>query len=449
MDSSNPSDRPTATTAEPIYRCNICGIESPEASCFAGIATEGPYRLHGTCITCNQPAGAPETRRRIVALILLILAPTAFLVLIHGGQEIGLIGLLIVSALIQPLIIALHELGHAIAAKVVGLEVTLITLGVGRFIWAGNILKFPVRLYAWPLSGMTYLGGRPSKFIGTRIWLTILMGPMTNGVLIFIAIVLWDPLGRVVDSNITLLWIIYNAMMGVGNLWPRRFIQFGQIHSTDGMQLLQTPFKNKLALAESLGIGPAGAIVVTYNDGDYAGAKENCLEELQRTPENPWLMVCLSACHINLGAYESGRAVIEPLLDSTRTLPPLLRAAVQNNLAVALWLRDLNMTQREESLPRADALSDHVYTMYPCVLAYRSTRALLLTAMNRPEDALELLEYRNYEHGSQDDRANRQIARAFALRGLNRNAEFEQALAGGLKLSKKRLPWLTKIGLIP
>lgn len=163
----------------------------------------------------------------------------------------------------------------------------------------------------------------------------------------------------------------------------------------------------------------------------------------------PAFSIMLSACHINLGDYESGLAALEPLNDSSVTLSTDLRALVENNLALALLLRDFNTAQRDKSLARAVALLDHAYQTYPCVLTYRTSRALLLAATNRSQDALALLEYTNYARGSQDDRANHQLARAFALRRLNRNEEAEQALAAGLKLSKKQLPWLTTIGLTP
>jgi hypothetical protein len=55
------------------------------------------------------------------------------------------------------------------------------------------------------------------------------------------------------------------------------------------------------------------------------------------------------------------------------------------------------------------------------------------------------VEYVNYGHGSSENLSHREIARAFAFRQLTRNDEGEQALATGLKLTKKRLPWLTTI----
>jgi predicted RNA polymerase sigma factor len=100
-------------------------------------------------------------------------------------------------------------------------------------------------------------------------------------------------------------------------------------------------------------------------------------------------------------------------------------------------------------MSRAAALSEMAYVNYPCVLAYRSTRALLLAATDRAQAALGLLEYMNYDRGTPDNRSHRAIAQAFALRRLNRTEEAQQALAAGLKLTKKHLPWLTTIDLIP
>jgi tetratricopeptide (TPR) repeat protein len=446
MDITDPSAQSAATITKPIYRCKICGIESPEVACFAAIASAQSYSLQGTCITCNQPAGEQATWRRIVAMIVLIAGPTTYIAGTRGTQQVGLGGLMIIAAVILPIITFLHELGHAITARAIGLEVTLITIGTGRFVWAARVLNFPVRFYAVPLSGLTLLGGEPKTLVRTRMWLTLLMGPVTNFVLMAPALLFWRPLANLVDANILILWIAYNALMAAGNLWPRRSLVSG--HASDGLQLIQTPFKKPQSLAEALDLGPVGALFVRFRDGDYVGAKHACIERLHRSPENPWLLILLSACHINLGDYESARASIDPLLDSSAQLQPLLRAAAQNNFALAVWLRDFNAIELGQSLQRASALTADTYMKFPCVLAHRSTRALLLTASKRPKDALELLAYTNYDRGSRSDRSHREISRAFALRQLARHDEAEQALARAFKLKSEQLPYLRTLGLI-
>jgi hypothetical protein len=214
------------------------------------------------------------------------------------------------------------------------------------------------------------------------------------------------------------------------------------------MQLLTIPFKKSADLAIYLSASALVTAMTLYGDGDYAGARDACLKGLERLQANPWFSITLSASHINLGEYEAAQAVLEPLLVAASTESPTIRAAIMNNLAVALWLRATNTSLEVESTERAEVLSNCAYTMYPCVLAYRSTRALMLTATHRPHEALALLEYSNYERGSVSERGDRQVARALALRQLNRIEEADIALAAGIKLNKAQLPWLTTLGLI-
>jgi predicted RNA polymerase sigma factor len=85
--------------------------------------------------------------------------------------------------------------------------------------------------------------------------------------------------------------------------------------------------------------------------------------------------------------------------------------------------------------------------MYPCTLSYRSTRALVLAATNRPNEALALLDYANYDASEPYDRSHREGGRAFALRQLSREIEAQQAVAKCLSLDKQHKGLLEKLGL--
>lgn len=290
---------------------------------------------------------------------------------------------------------------------------------------------------------------RSKRLLRLRIWFTVLMGPITNILLIGVAVAFWDFLARFVNPNIVILWIILNALIAFTNLLPHRYRRLGQLHRSDGMQLLQIPLKTNADLAVYLYATPLLSALELFKESDYIAARETCLNGLKRLPDNPWLNVMLSACQINMGEYNSARAVLEPLLISSTTQAPEIRAAVHNNLALAVWLCDINSALCEQSTPRAESLSRHAYEMYPCVLPYRSTRAMLLVATFRPTEALALLEYSNYERGSSSDRGDQQIARAYALRQLSRNEEADQALNMAMELNNRRRPWLTTLGLMP
>jgi hypothetical protein len=441
---------PPTPAAEVLYRCIQCGIESREANCFIGIAANGPQQFPLKCITCTQPVESGGHLRQLFSIFGVFFMPLLFLVAIRGNSTVVTAKLLLAAVVIQPSLVIMHELGHFLTAQLLGLEPSLISIGVGaKLLWRGKILGVPLRIDGWPTVGLTRVGSRSLRFLRLRVWLTVLMGPVTNILLIGLSVACWDSLARLVGADVLLLWMIFNAFLVLINLLPFQFRRLGQLLRSDGLQLLQIPFKNSSELAIYLSATPILSALELFKESDYTGARDVSLEGLERLPDNPFLKIMLSACHINIGDYESGCAVIEPALDSSATLSPEIRAAFGNNLAIGLWLRDFNSACHYQSTLRGDALSDHAYKLYPCVLAYRSTRALLLSATHRPEEALTLLEYMNYERGSLDERANREIARAFALRQLNRAAEAQQALITGLHLGKKRLPWLTTIGLLP
>jgi Peptidase family M50 len=438
------NDSPTPT----IYRCSQCGIESREPTCFIGVAKRGPQKYAVNCITCNQPAPVGSTLRGVFAIFGGALLPILLVIGFTRNKGIIFPELLVAALIMQPLAMLLHELGHFLTARLLGLDAILITLGVGPKVWSGKIFGVPLRIHAWPLLGLTYLGSQSLQLLRLRVWMTVLMGPTTNVLLIVTPVLFWDSLIRVIDPYILILWMVYNGLLTLANLVPQRNRRSAQRQRNDGMQLLRIPFKKRADLVIYLSASSLVTALMLYTDGDYVAARDVSAQGLVRLPANPWLSITLSACHINLGCYEAARRVIEPLLETSTTASPAIQAAIANNLGIATWLRDRNTARNAESMLRAEELSNRAHTTYPCVLAYRSTRALLLTATNRPEEALTLLEYTNYERGSASDRGDREIARAFAFRQLDRIAEADHSLAVGLKLNKSCLPWLTTLGLV-
>jgi hypothetical protein len=348
------------------------------------------------------------------------------------------------------LVVVLHELGHFLSARLLKLEAYLVTLGEGPEMWRGKIVGVPVHMRGWPTSGMTYIGSGSLRFLRLRVWLTVLMGPATNILLLLVAIAFWEPVVRLVSVNVATLWVLFNALVALISLVPFRSRQLGRTVRSDGLQLLLVPFKSRADLETYLLAGPILSALELFKDSDYEGARGACIAGLERLPGNPVLIIALSATCINLQDFDAAVSVLQPLYDSSVSLAPESRAAILNNLALAMWLRHSNPAEgKERALQRADSLSEQAYLMYPCVLAYRSTRALLLVANNRSTEALTLLEYSNFVHGTSSERGDQQIARAFAFRQLNRIRDAEDAVTAALKLHKRRPPLLDVLGLKP
>jgi hypothetical protein len=367
------------TPTDIVYRCNRCGIESKEATCFLG-PSDKALPLMRTCVTCGQLPQTTSNLRNVFALFWILFLPLIFLAGVKGKSSAIFSSLLLAALLIHALALLLHELGHLLTARLLGLEVSLMTLGVGPRVWGGNIMGTHVRIHAWPLAGLTYIGSRSLRFLRLRAWLTTLMGPGTNCLLVVAAVAFWDPLTRKFGANIVILWMIFNGLYAVMNLGPARSRIAGVLQRTDGFQLLQIPLRKSADLAVYLSTTALIGAMQLFQDQDYEGARRACLQGLERLPSDPTLNLVLSACQVNLGDYEVARAALEPLLNAAVTLSPDLRAAVENNLALSLWLRDFSTPQRRNSAacrrPYGSSLSRvslrTALSHFPCSVADRN-----------------------------------------------------------------------------
>jgi len=181
-------------SSAPIYRCSRCGIESKEPTCFVGVAGKGAPVPAVTCITCYQPVHLPGNLRGAFGVLVTIVVPIFLLLALKGRTAAKMPELMFAALIMLPLQMLLHELGHFLTARLLGLDAILITLGSGPKLWSGRLLGVPLRIHAWPLIGLTRLGSSSMRFLRLRIWITVLMGPTTNLLLIMAAIVLWDSL---------------------------------------------------------------------------------------------------------------------------------------------------------------------------------------------------------------------------------------------------------------
>ncbi|HEU4624229.1 MAG TPA: site-2 protease family protein [Steroidobacteraceae bacterium] len=371
------------------------------------------------------------------------------LVLIQRGLGELTLPLLLIACLMTPLSIVAHELGHAVAARLVGLTVGAIVIGVGRKLWSGEIFGTAVTLHAWPLSGLTFLGSQSLHFLRTRLWLATLMGPATNGLLVILAVEHWPDTVERVGAPLLSLWIITNGLLALQSLVPRRFQHAREMLSTDGLALLQIPRSTPEQLESYLFTASLLRAHARFERRDYAGARDVCLQGLELAPDNLQLRVLLSACYSYLRKYASSLALLRQLLKQYANAESAVRAAIENNTAFALLMSRNRAGYDSDVLIEADRLSTSAFTLYPCVLAYRSTRALVLTATGRPNEALALLAYPHYTNAERTAQGHRAVARAFALHRLGRGNEAREAAAEATRLDPDNARVLAALDVLP
>lgn len=430
----------------PPLRCARCGIESGELTCFVIAERNGRMLADFHCIACERTPSHESALFAVMAL----LAPLTILLLIAEKAVAAVSGLAVAAALLMyPVIIVAHELGHAIAGYLLGLEIGAIGVGHGRIVWRGTIRGIALNWHLWPATGRVYLGSASATSAGlrTRLWLAVLAGPLTNLVLCGATLATWHTLEPLVGVPLLSAWAATNALVGVTALIPMRSTDLGHPVRSDGLSLLQIPrlatkdleaYKNGVHLIRCLYL---------FDAGEYQPACVAAEEAMTRSPDRPAPRLLLSACHAMLGNYSDTLAVLTPILSTVKSEPPLVRAAVHNNVALALLMSSIGAPADDANLREADRLSAFSFGMYPCDMSYRSTRALVLTAIGQPEQALALLTYKHYDAATSRHRGHRELARAFALATLGKVTEARAAADLALRLDRSQTAIARTLGI--
>ncbi len=404
------------------YRCARCGVESLERSCFV-IPERFSARSGDTrCVTCEESHRSRVTAANLLTVLGALAWP--FLIVIHRDGELTL-PVMLFGILVSPVIVLLHELGHALTGRALGLEIGLISIGHGPIVRKLLVGQVPVHLHAFPLSGRVYLGAPSLHLLRTRVWLATLMGPMTNAILIVTAVFAWDALEPLTGEGPLAIWVVLNAIIVVGTLYPYRYQEAGQTYRSDGLALFELPRSKPDALRMYLLSAPLLRALARIDRGDYAGARSLAENARARDPDNIHPRILLSACASMLGQHAKTIALLRPIAAEAHESP--VRAAIQNNIAFAVALSNVGAPADDPQLGEADRLSASAFALYPCLLHFRSTRALVLVAMQKPEQALALLEYTHYERAPASARSHREAVRAFALSRMDRHAEARAA----------------------
>ncbi len=429
-----------------LFRCARCGVESLERTCFVIPERYGRPPHDTRCLTCEQRRVEPNAARGIAAVAVSLFWPLFILAGSERGSQILELSAIVLTFLLYPVAIVAHELGHAGAAWLLRLEIGGVAIGYGRRILQFELGGLPVQIHAWPLSGRVYLGSRTAHVLRSRLWIATLMGPATNAIFVALTARYWAVLEPITGPTALALWLIVNFLLLILSLVPQRTAVFGQPYRSDGLALLEIPRATSTQLAPYLIAAPLMRAWCRLQTDDFPGARVWAEDAVARAPDSGPALVILSACLVSLHEYRAASSLLTPALGVLPAQEPAIRAAVWNNLAVALFLPNALDESTHLDVLQADRRSADAYGMYPCVLEYRSTRALTLAATGSADKALELLKYRHYDTGTARQRGHREVARAFALQKLGRKEDARERAKAAVKLDPPNADLLRLLG---
>jgi hypothetical protein len=312
------------------------------------------------------------------------------------GVTLGSMGSVLLFPALSLSSIALHEAGHALAARAVGFSVPRIELGAGRRVarwsWAGT----RVTVHAFPTLGLTYLGSDSERHLRSRLWLITAAGPLVTAALITAAVlwpsplrwtdVLWPvmPLSR--GWALRELLAFFNLWILALNLLPLEHLFRGMVMRNDGtmlVSLLREPAERLRGVLDMPAILEAQEC---SENNDHPGALRLLEAALQRHPSSILLRNSLAVTQLTLGQLGDARTSFLQLMaetDPTRPESWVLR----NNLAWTDYLLRSDDLQAE-----ADEHSAAVFERFKNAPWANGTRGSVLLWKGEVEKALPLLE---------------------------------------------------------
>ncbi len=281
-----------------------------------------------------------------------------------------------------------HELGHAIAGRLLGWRVFAVVIGIGKQIFKFRLFGIIFSFHWLPVAGITQTAPTNTRWFRLKRFITFLAGPAVNAAIAGIIILIWwkelHYFGFMGLPRPARFCFWANFWVMATNLWPHQSKSLNL--ASDGKQLLKT-FSTKKQDVEELQAMRYALEASLQRDEykDNAGALDWCNKGLALFPQNIHLLNVSGILCLDDNNYNRAREIFLQLLPrdvkSDRT-----RYMILNNLAYVDAL-----IGTPELLTEADTYSKEAYSAIPWVPFFAGTRGTVLVAMGQLEPGIKLL----------------------------------------------------------
>jgi tetratricopeptide (TPR) repeat protein len=378
-------------------KCDRCSLESDVEQAFS---TEKDFFVI-TKYYCPDCTIKRQTRSFILSIVTIAvcgfvlywLNPYATL-----GRILMLASLSFVAAM--PLVVV-HELAHAIVARMLGLRVFGIVIGIGRTVWSGKFLGMEWYLNVLPIAGITSVGARPVHHLRVKLFFIYLAGPLSHivmaGVLYFLGQL--APLMDLWRHFLNLL-VIINIILAVGNLYPRKTTGLTGVQGTDGWHLFRVLSLSDAEMTKrNVGYYVAEAMQ-SFSQNEFDAAKKWLDQGLALDANSGLARNMLGLIQLSNGEYRASRETFIKLLEAEEAKEPGFRFILLNNIAY------LNALIGDPSLlTEADQYSAEAFKHLPWVSSIVGTRGSVLVELGQFEEGIPLLKKSMALHGDKQGKA--------------------------------------------
>lgn len=364
-------------------KCDRCGLQSDVEQAFSSQKRLGgpPRRFCPDCTLKRQ------TRSFLFDLALIVGGGILVFFINPGSRAAGTVLLISLIVLFMLPLILMHELAHAGAAKLTGLRVFGIVIGVGKTVWSGKLFGMQWMVNSLPIGGITSVGAKPVPNIRWKLFLVYLAGPASHFILAYIAHLLARmlPAGSFGGRFLTAL-VFANILLALANLFPRKVSITTGVQGTDGWHLLRVPFLKEQELTK-LHVGYfAAEALLAYTESDFDTARSWVEQALAHDGNSPIARNVLGMLQMALGEYPASRQTFLQLLETEEAKEPALHYILLNNVAY------LNALMGDPALlPEADQYSAEALKHLPWVAPVIGTRGTVLVELGQIEEGVAML----------------------------------------------------------
>lgn len=309
------------------------------------------------------------------------------------------------------LLIVPHELGHSIAAWLLGWDIFRITFGIGPCWTKWRIAGILIRFRLIPD------GGSVSAFsLRQRNWricrlIFIAAGPLMNLAIAILAVEFAGGWRQFIDDLFASTWStlgVASAFTFIVNLIPQTVWTHEGTSVSDGLQiarLLFKPLPSERIRRTSYYLAQGAALMA--NDDAEQAVKIFSTAHIEY-PEDASIAVSLSAALMKAGKVDEGRSLVCRLLQLHTGEGPI-SATLRNNLAWA----DL-LIGSPALLGEADEASTAALSFAPWEACFQGTRGAVLAFIGKPDKALHFLRQAIKDADQRSDRSALLCAMAIA-----------------------------------
>lgn len=365
--------------------------------------------------------------RIILSLIVVLVGGVGFAAaLIHFNIDLGPFFLINFAAfpVFTYVCIYIHEFGHAFAARIVGISIKRVTIGVGREIMHFKLLGTTVVVTNRFSGGFT----QPSKFEGNSLRARFLI--LTAGGSAFQLIVA----GLVLllfgfrTDRIFLGWgfdlpgafLVANVFTALYALLPLKIKVLGARMPFDGLKIIMLLTTGQKAIDQMRLHNMLLDASECFERKDYDTAITLFRECTTQYPTEYASRINLAFALMRTLKFDEARHIMSEILEDGRAKD--YRALTYNNLA---WL-DL-LSGDPACLAEADKYSKQALEANSKVPMFKGTRACVLIELDKAEDGIKLLNKQVNLKRPIDDKTNNAVGFLFMGYGLMKMGDIAAA----------------------